>query len=74
MSTERISDELLQQIRQHHHIVDLVGQYVPLKKVDGIIRDYVHSIPKRLHHLLFRQTKKSIIVLGVEQVVMSSNL
>jgi len=32
MSVDRIPDELLQQIRQHHHIVDIVGQYVSLKK------------------------------------------
>ncbi|MFV9511039.1 DNA primase [Tepidibacillus sp. LV47] len=38
----KIPRVILQQIRQHHHIVDIVGQYIPLKKSG---RNYIGLCP-----------------------------
>ncbi|TCS83715.1 DNA primase [Tepidibacillus fermentans] len=42
MPTTRIPNELLQQIRHHYHIVDVIGQYVSLKKSG---RNYIGLCP-----------------------------
>lgn len=66
-----IPDEVVNRVRQETNIVDVVSQYVQLKKVVRIYLVSVHSMMKR--HLLFQLQKKSksFIVLVVVEAVMS---
>ena len=62
----RYSDEIIDEVRQSNDIVDIISQYVHLKRSEEIILDYVHFIMKS--HLLFQshQISKYFTALAVE--------
>lgn len=46
----RLSQEKINEIRQSVDIVDVIGEYLPLEKVEEIIKQYVLFMMIQDHH------------------------
>ena len=61
----RYSDELLDEIRSRNDIVDVISQYVTIKRKEETFLDYVLFTMRNHHHFLYHQISKSSNVLDV---------
>ena len=64
------SEDIIEQVRTENDIVDVIGDYVKLKKRAVHILDSVRFITKSLHHFQYHQISRCIIALDVVKVEM----
>ena len=66
----RIPEEVVEQIRTSSDIVEVIGEYVQLRKQGVTISAFVHFMVRILLHSLFHPINKSFIASDVEKVEM----
>ncbi len=67
----RISEEIIEKVKEQNDIVDVVSDVVRLKKeLEEIFLVYVHSIMKKVHLLVFLLTNKYLSASDVGKLEM----
>nr|WP_256595291.1 CHC2 zinc finger domain-containing protein [Listeria grayi] len=67
----RIPEEVIDRVRSKADIVDIISNYVQLKKRDAIILVYVLFMAKRRPRFLFHRKSRSSTALAAGKVGMS---